>query len=124
MSALRLDRPVRGFMAVIAALAAAALLALSSAAPAQAYTEHDFCWGYNLPGGQICQSAYWNMHAAYANSSDQPVCIVFWELTGACMSHPNEGVYIEVPGTTYNKAVIHNPTGATAKVYGVFWTSP
>src|SRR5690349_19632475 len=83
----------RGVAAIAGAVLAALLITLSLASSAKAFEEHQFCWGANLAPNETCSSGKWYMNAAYANSSDGPVCLSIFDYL-ACMKQPNEGVFV------------------------------
>jgi hypothetical protein len=126
MNVFRLGRPTWRVRAGGLALCIALLAAFWAASSAQASTEHQFCWGKNLPSGTGCSSANWNMHAAYASGWEAPVCIILTEVGSACEQHSSEGAYVYIPneGTRYTYATEANLSGTKTKAYGLFWTIP
>lgn len=111
-------------LGALAAFFVAVLLMMAIASSAKA-EEHQFCWGKNLPYANSCASANWFMNAAYADSSEGPVCLYMsgGETWYGCEKKATEGIYHNVGCYCYGYASIHNyGTGKTVKVYGVFWT--
>lgn len=98
------------------------LVALPSGAQAE---ERSFCWGANVaPGMGGCASGNWWMNAAYANSTEGPVCIGLEapELAIVCDHNANEGVYRNQGFCGYGRAIEYNPSTHYERIYGKFWT--
>ncbi len=123
MHAVSVRPSTRSLRAAVLALCIGVLALLGAAGSAKASTEHQFCWGANIPAGSSCQSAYWNLQAVYASGWEQPVCAWLINYSIACESNANEGAYVYVPGggSVYTQAAIFN-RGYKTKAYGIFWT--
>jgi hypothetical protein len=111
--------PLRALAVGIVALA----FMLTTAGAAHA-VQHQFCYGANVTPGNACASGYWYMNAAYADSSQGPVCLYMsgGNTLYGCEKKATEGIYLNIGCYCYGNASIWNWNGSTIKVYGLFFT--
>lgn len=122
------SRQGRWWAAFAALIGIASVFALSNASSAHA-EELQFCWGKNFKATNnlsesLCFSGKYNLGTVYASGVSAPVCAGAFEITGACETKANTGVWVEHINGAYTNAYIWNKSSLANKAYGKLWTAP
>src|SRR5262245_40386466 len=102
------SREGRRWVGLVALFGIVSLLALGNAGKANAEEVH-FCWGHEFPGGiglpeNMCFSSKYYLSSVYGAGWTAPICAGAFEVTYACESKANQGVWVENLNGVYTNA--------------------